>query len=695
MKATIPHSIKIILVIFCLFYQGYTYSQDNNTLFGKHITAKNKNPKNGIIRCATVEYEQFLQENEPNRMSNAQLENWLSPLVAKQKAMRLNSKTAGTAAIITIPVVVHVIHNGENIGTAPNITDAQVLSQIKVLNQDFRRMVGTPGHNSNPVGADVEIQFELAKQDPNGNPTNGIDRVDLGQPSWSNIDIESTLKPATIWSPSLYMNLWVLKFTNNSILGYAQFPNASGLPGLPSSGGTSNTDGIVSNYDVFGSISDNDGTFILNNTYNKGRTMSHEVGHFLGLLHIWGDGGVRDENKKDCTASDYCADTPQAGWENYDCPTTHYDSCPTDSGNDMVENYMDYTNDDCMNIFTLNQKDRITTIMNNAARRKSLKTSNKYVAIELFENDAELKLEPSISDLTCGTIANQTKQGITIINRGKKNLTAATLNYKINNGSDIIYNWTGNLATNSQNTFEITLNSASNGTITVNIVSVNGVTDERISNDTDSGTFIIPPPTASYAYKDYVFRLQQDFYGSETSWDLKDSSGSIVKQSVPYSDDTNLPTLITQNWTLADNQCYTFTINDSKGDGICCGTNGDGYYDLKTNNGTISLKSGSNFTSREITTFNTNTLGTNSFETLNAIYLYPNPTNEIINISVPSEYGLPNSISIKNGLGQIISQNEVSSKTDLSLNISSLSKGVYFITISKETQTKTLQFIKE
>jgi hypothetical protein len=698
MKISAPLPIKFIAVLIGIVTFGNTYSQNKNTtekiIFGRVAKAPAANPTNGKVRCLTTEYEQFLQEKNPNRMSNAQFENWLSPLIAKHKAMKTSSKTAGT--VITIPVVVHVIHGGEAIGVAPNITDAQVLSQIKVLNEDFRKMAGTPG-GTNPSAADIEIQFELAKQDPNGNPTNGIDRVSLGRASWSTIDIEATLKPATIWDPTLYMNMWSLVFTDNTILGYAQFPDASGLPGLSSSGGASNTDGVVSNYNVFGSIDSNDGTFILNGTYNKGRTMTHEVGHLLGLLHIWGDGGSRDSGIKDCTKSDYCEDTPQAGWENYDCPVTPYDSCPTDPGNDMVENYMDYTNDACMNIFTLDQKTRINTVMDNSPRRVSLKTSTKGTVIPLFANDAELKIEAGIPTVICGAVANQTKQKITIINRGSSNLTAATLNYKINSGSSIAYNWTGNLATNNQDTFEITINSASNGTISVNVVTANGVADERATNNSSSGNFIIPPVAPNYAYTDYVFRLQRDLWGSETSWDLKDGSGAIVKSGGGYDDQETLalPLLITENWTLANNQCYTFTIYDSVGDGICCGTSGNGYYDIKTNNGAIIVKSGSSFTTSEYVTFTTNTLATASFDSANDIYLYPNPTKDFINISIPSEYGLPNSLILNNSLGQIISRKEVAAASDLSLNTSSLSNGVYFIIIAKDTQTKTLQFIKE
>jgi hypothetical protein len=685
MKKTTPLSIKIILAIFCLFSLGNTYSQNqkatNKTLFGKPFKAATITPNNGHIRCATTEYEQFLQEKNPKRRSNAQFEAWLTPLVAKYKAMRANSKTAGT--VIIIPVVVHVIYNGQALGVAPNITDAQVQSQITVMNQDYRKMLGTPGYNTNLVGADTEIQFELAKQDPNGNPTNGIDRVSLNQSSWSDIDIEATLKPATIWDPTFYMNMWSVKFTDNTLLGYAQFPDGSSLGGLPANGGTANTDGVVSNYDVFGSITYNDGSFLLDATYNKGRTMSHEVGHWLGLLHIWGDSACGD---------DYCADTPVHHDANYGCPTVV--NCDA-NGNEMVENYMDYTDDACMNIFTQNQKDRITTIINNAGRRSSLKSSTKNAAIPLFANDAEIKLDANYASDICGAVPNQTTQKIMIYNRGTSNLTSATLNYNINGGSNTVYNWTGNLATNKYATFNIIINSASNGTINANITGANGGADQRLTNNTASGTFIVPVAASNYTYTSYVFSLQQDLWGSETTWSIKDGSGAIVYSGGPYTDKKTLPALITKNWTLANNQCYTFTIDDSAGDGICCGTSGDGYYEIKTNSGAIVVTSGSAFTSNASKTFTTNTLGTNKFEALNDIYLYPNPTKGTLNIRIPSNFGLPNNFTISNSLGQIISRKEVLKETDLSVNTSSLSNGVYFITVAKEGQTKTLQFIKE
>jgi hypothetical protein len=170
-------------------------------------TAEERSHSHGFERCSTDEYEQYLQAKYPKRMSTQEFETWLAPLVEQAKA---NKSQNGN--IITIPVVVHVIHSGQNVGAAPNITDNQVISQITVMNNDFRRMMGTPGFNSNAVGADTQIQFALAKVDPNGNPTNGINRVNLCQDSWNQDDIDDYVKPTTIWDPTLYMNMWSVIF---------------------------------------------------------------------------------------------------------------------------------------------------------------------------------------------------------------------------------------------------------------------------------------------------------------------------------------------------------------------------------------------------------------------------------------------------------------------------------------------------
>lgn len=349
-----------------------TQAQEAPKVFGR--PAKGVNPENGIIRCATSEYEEYLQENDPKRETREQFEAWLAPKVAEIKAKRLAGKSAN--AIITIPVVVHVIHNGDNVGSNENIPDGQVLSQIEILNQDFRRMLGTPGYNDNEVGADVEIEFCMAQTDPDGNLTTGIDRVNLSTASWADETvIDSDVKTATYWNPAKYFNIWTVNFGSGSdLLGYAQFPNSSGLDGVSSYNGAANTDGLVVGYKYFGSYDIYpQGNYGSNNDYKYGRTATHEIGHCFGLIHVCGDNFTSCTVNSTDSIKDYCLDTPATKQYNYTCDTV--DSCPASTGVDMIENYMDYTNDQCMNTFTQDQKDRMVAVMNNATRRKSLTTS--------------------------------------------------------------------------------------------------------------------------------------------------------------------------------------------------------------------------------------------------------------------------------------------------------------------------------
>ena len=207
---------------------------------------------------------------------------------SKLKSEYLARKKSTTAATITIPVIVHVIHNGEAIGSGANISSAQVISQIEVLNEDFRRKEGTDGFNSHPDGADVEIEFALALRDEFGNELveAGIHRVNGNMTYWESEGIEKTLKPQTIWNPDKYMNVWTVNFggDNSSLLGYAQFPSLSGLDGMDANGGLSTTDGVIIGNKYFGRVGE------VAEPYDGGRTTTHEVGHWLGLRHIWGDG---------------------------------------------------------------------------------------------------------------------------------------------------------------------------------------------------------------------------------------------------------------------------------------------------------------------------------------------------------------------------------------------------------------------
>ena len=327
--------ILFLLYLTFLFTSNIVAQVKNKVVhFGNEFASEKRSP-DGHIRCATDEYEAFLQANNPDRMNKDQFESFLASRNTFRNHNNLNEINSQSGGIIYIPVVVHVIHNGDAYGVNENITDEQVQSQITVMNQDYRKMTGTPGFNSNPIGADIQIEFILAKVDPNGNPTNGINRVNLCQAYWEMSTINSTVKPSTIWNPTQYMNMWSVNFggTAADLLGYAQFPSNGTT--------TANTDGVVAGYNYFGSSSIYPAGN-LDATYNKGRTMTHEVGHFLGLYHTF-QGGCSAE---DSTAGDLCADTPAVANANYGC--TPRNSCPT-GASDMIANYMDTNNENVLN----------------------------------------------------------------------------------------------------------------------------------------------------------------------------------------------------------------------------------------------------------------------------------------------------------------------------------------------------------
>lgn len=675
---------KITFLIFIsLWTMNWTFAQVNATnevmLFGKKKIIK----QGSVIRCASTEYEEYLQSKNPNRLSTTEFEQWIKPKIELEKYKKRNtSKDYKTNAITILPVVVHVIHNGDILGTAENISDEQVISQILVLNEDFRKKSNTPGFNTNPVGADVEIEFELAKRDASGVLSNGINRVNLRKESWSTDEINDFVKPQTQWDPEKYLNIWVVNLTSTALLGYAQFPSASGLSGLNTSGGAAVTDGVVIGYPYFGSSNHfPQGTYVTN--YDKGRTTSHEVGHWLGLRHIWGDGG--------CDVDDFCEDTPNAGQENEGCPV-NVDSCPASEGLDMVENYMDYTDDACMNIFTANQKARMITVLNNSIRRASLKTSDALVPGKTFDNDASTMVV-NLNIISC---SNTFAPVIKLVNKGSTALTTAAINYGIDNANLQTYNWTGNLATNE--TQDIPLNSLTttggNHNFSSTIISANETKDQNSGNDNSTINFDI---TKNYSANTVTLTLQLDHYGTETTWNLTNSAGTILYKEGPYTDSAEtspLPPPIKTSFDLANNDCYTFTIFDTENDGICCDY-GEGSYTLTTPADEI-IATGGAFDATDSKSFIIGSLSTSDVENLNTVYLYPNPTSHLLSIVVGNKLETPENYTIINTSGQIIKSKKIESQEDLRVNVSNLSQGIYFLKLSKSKfETKTIRFIKK
>ena len=313
---------------------------------------------NGVLqRCGTVEHERMLQQRNPNRLRQLdELNRRLGQFESGQMLLR----QAADETVYRIPIVVHVVHNtasnaigGESNG---NISDEQIASQIQVLNEDYRRQPGTNGFNTNPVGADARIEFFLADKDPSGQPTNGITRHYYAQKkSFDVYNDDVLLSQIAYWPSDRYLNIWVT--TVDDFLGFTQLPTtADTLSGLDP---VSNefTDGSIIDHRYFGRQI---GT-VRNSTYCCGRTATHEIGHWLGLIHTWGDAVCGD---------DYVGDTPRAEGSNQTVNCRElFSTCSGPRTRNMIENYMDYSPDLCMNVFTSGQVSRMRSVLKLSPRR--------------------------------------------------------------------------------------------------------------------------------------------------------------------------------------------------------------------------------------------------------------------------------------------------------------------------------------
>lgn len=333
--------------------------------------------------CGTEDgYKERLAKDNVFAREEKKLEGSIQEYMRKRSADKFSFRSTN----VTIPVVVHVVYNT----AAQNISDAQIQSQIDVLNTDFRRLsaeiAGGPSVFTG-IASDTHFQFALAKRDPDCNPTTGIIRTNTSVASFSHSNTSSS---ATVrnpvkfdssggddgWPSDRYLNIWVCNL-GGGLLGYASFP--SDMATRPAE------DGVVIDYAYFGT----NGTATA--PFDLGRTTTHEIGHWLNLRHIWGD----DSSEPDICSPyhDFVSDTPNQGTENYGCPAFPHVSCSNGPNGDMFMNFMDYTDDACMYIFSNGQGDRMdatfwTTRASLASSLGSLPPP-AVAAADLFSKDTD------------------------------------------------------------------------------------------------------------------------------------------------------------------------------------------------------------------------------------------------------------------------------------------------------------------
>jgi hypothetical protein len=333
------------------------------------FTALQAYPQPGLVterHCGTVVPDQAWDS-----WFNARVEEFRSTQAAQKEQVQF-----------TIPVIFHVIHGGEPLGTYPNISTAQIYSQISILNFDFGGFGFNSGNFSSTsfpasLKANTEINFCLAEKNPQGNVLfeRGVERINYNDKGWANPAsfgstgalknfIDNTVKANTIWDPTRYLNVWVTDVNGSvNLLGYATFPPSSGLSGVGGVG-TATDDGLWCWGKAVGDVG------FLTPNYDKGRTATHEIGHYLGLRHIWGD--------TNC-GTDYCNDTPTQQTSNNGCPSFPKLTCSNGPNGELFMNFMDYSYDNCMYMFTNDQRTRMQTALTNSPLRNQLTASSATV----------------------------------------------------------------------------------------------------------------------------------------------------------------------------------------------------------------------------------------------------------------------------------------------------------------------------
>lgn len=464
-------------------------------------------------RCGTTEYYQKLFAKNPSlRLKFAENQR----LLARNFDSRRNARL--TQVEDTIALVVHVVGSTN---MQQLVTDAIIQSQIDVLNEDYQ------GKNADstripaafkPLYGKSGMVFKLAGTNIYGEPTNGIVRI-INNNTYNLGNTENAKTTSAggsdAWDPSQYLNIWVVDFGNSSILGLSVFP------GDPT---PLRFHGFICDYRAFGR-----GAPYLFSSYNKGRTTTHELGHFFNLNHIWGD----DDGA--CTGSDFPDDpadddTPNQGDATQDNPDplgigiVRTDNCSPNPPGIMYQNFMDYTHDSAMALFTKGQQTRMDVSLSTSPDRAPLLSSTAYQTAPSLTNDANLRLITYPSLALCNPTFTPR---IILRNSGGTALTSLTIFSIVDNAAAVATNWTGNLAPYTET--EITLSSLNGqpgtNSLTIYSTSPNGAADERKMNDTLRASFEI------YGVNELTTRVEENFSNPQfppAQWRINNPDGDLT-----------------------------------------------------------------------------------------------------------------------------------------------------------------------
>lgn len=489
-------------------------------------------PAWGQRQCGTeIAVQEQIRENPSLQVLRDKIEARNRSKITTLKTTRAEAKATATYNTVTIPVVVHIVLQNPNA-----VTDAQVQSQIDVLNKDYAALNTDtsilPAVWKALIG-NAKIQFCLAQRTPSGEVTNGIERVTTTKSSFSISSAAKAVKftstgGAAQWDGDSYLNIWVTHL-ESGYLGVATFPGLY----------ADDQQGVVIDYTGFGT------TGTAASPYNKGRTATHEIGHYFNLRHIWGDEDA-------CAADDGIDDTPKQAKATYGCPAwPQVDQCASSNPGYMFENYMDYSDDACLVLFTTEQVDVIRTTLTDD--RASLLSSNGCTPLDLKTLDAQVENVISPYNQQCDASITPS---VLLKNMGLTTLTKVNINYQTDEGTVYTTAWTGSLAALKSDTVSLPTSSLDVGEHVLKAWTSlpNGSADDDTGNDTAWSTL-------SY-YNNITFPLKEGFESSTfppAGWEISNPDGSYTWERTSVSrGDSSYYAIVVRN--------YAYQVNDEADD---------------------------------------------------------------------------------------------------------------------------------
>lgn len=614
--------------------------------------------------CGQEEHHQYLLQTDPNyQINQEQIEQFTNDFV--------RNYSGSSRAVITIPVVYHVVYNT----TAQNIADSKLTAQISQLNLDYSKL--NTDNNSTPSifqpTGNMDIQFCLATRDPNGNPTTGIERRQTTITSFSTNDAVKSYAQGGLdaWPSGSYLNIWVCNLSGG-VLGYAQFP-----------GGTAATDGVVLTSTCVGSVLSPAG-----GAYGLGRTATHEVGHWLNLRHIWGDANC---------GTDQVSDTPTHNTANYGCPTYPHLSTCSGTPVEMTMNFMDYTDDACMYMFSNGQAVRSQALFASGGARSSLTTSlgcstpntttcavpSGLSSSNITTNSATVSWSPvsgvssynlqwKLSTSSTWTTINTTSTSVSLTG-----LTAnTTYNYQVQSvcaSSSSTYSTQSSFTTLTQSTSCTDSYESNNSLSTAKTIPVNTTITARISTSTDKDYFKFTTTTTNKNIRIDLTNLPADY-------DVKLYNPSNTLITTSQNSGTTSEVIIYNNGTVGTYKVYVYGYNGAFNSTLC--------YNLLASISSTTFRE-SSIDSEPVTL---------ESEYLKSISVFPNPAKEILNVNFESETESYYEIIITDATGRIVQRKNfqsTSGKNTMELDLQSYERGYYILSVSDGESSKRVKFVKE